>query len=84
MSKLVANYGWGELCDRSTTTSSHEANLLMLDINKAKFILDWRPRMNLNQAIAMTMDWYRNYRSGNVYGICTKQIECYTATCVYS
>ena len=84
VSKLVANYGWGELCDRSTTTLSHEANLLMLDINKAKFILDWRPRMNLNQAIAMTMDWYRNYRSGNVYGICTKQIECYTATCVYS
>ena len=40
-SKLIANYGDGGLKDMSDPNAVHEANLLMLDISKAKFKLGW-------------------------------------------
>lgn len=39
----------------------HEANLLKLDISKAKSKLGWRPLYNSNQAIAETVEWYKTY-----------------------
>lgn len=39
----------------------HEANLLQLDIAKAKAHLGWRPVWNLADAIHHTADWYRHW-----------------------
>ncbi len=57
-SKLIEDYGKGELRDVSDPYALHEAKLLMLDISKAKFRLGWEPRMNLDQCLAMVADWY--------------------------
>lgn len=81
-SKVIACYGCGTLFDQSKSNSHHEAELLMLDISKAKFHLGWEPRIGLDQAIAMTIDWYLNYKMGGGE-ICVKQIEYYSTTCVY-
>lgn len=40
----------------------HEAGLLKLDIAKAKATLAWEPKTNLEQGLAMTTHWYKNFR----------------------
>lgn len=74
---LTNYYGQGELKDVSDPNALHEANLLMLDISKAKFKLDWEPRTNIEQCCKLTADWYKAYKSENVYNLCLKQIEQY-------
>lgn len=76
-SQVIDNYGKGELKDSSDPNAMHEANLLMLDISKAKFKLGWEPRMNLNQCIKLTVDWYKKYKKEDVYSLCLEQIESY-------
>lgn len=77
VTKVIEDYGMGVYCDLSDPNAPHEANLLMLDINKAKFELNWEPRMNLDQTIALVVDWYKRYKNEDVYNICLEQIESY-------
>ena len=37
----------------------HEAAMLTLDSSAAADLLGWRPRLTLDQALALTADWYR-------------------------
>lgn len=76
-SKVIDNYGKGELRDLSDPNALHEASLLMLDISKAKFRLGWEPRMNIDQTVALTVDWYRDYKSTSAYDLCRRQINEY-------
>jgi CDP-glucose 4,6-dehydratase len=39
----------------------HEARLLRLDVSKAMSGLDWRPRLSIDDTIALTAEWYRSY-----------------------
>lgn len=73
-SKLVANYGKGKMQDMSNSNAVHEANLLMLDITKVGERLGWKPRMDIDQCIAMTADWYMRYQDENVYHLCVEEI----------
>lgn len=75
--KLIDNYGKGLLKDVSTPTALHEAKLLMLDINKAKFQLGWEPRMDIDQCMTMVADWYKRYQAEDVYKLCVRQINKY-------
>ncbi len=43
--------------------AKHEAQLLKLDITKAKEKLGWKPRIGLAKNIEMTFSWYGNYYS---------------------
>lgn len=76
--KVVNDYGSGELRDLSDPNALHEAKLLMLDISKAKFRLGWEPRMNIDQTVALTTDWYKEYRNTPSYDLCVRQIKEYT------
>ena len=76
-SKLIANYGKGELKDMSDPNAVHEANLLMLDISKAKFKLGWEPRMNIDEWVALGADWYKRYKIEDVYNLCIEEIKKY-------
>jgi len=42
----------------------HEAHHLKLDCSKAKARLDWRPRLDLNQALEWTIAWYLAHSKG--------------------
>ena len=56
----------------------HEAQLLALEAVKAKRALDWRPRLNLPQALAWTIGWYRRREEGDaVLPMTLGQIEEY-------
>lgn len=39
----------------------HEANLLKLDISKARSFLGWQPRFGVEKTIEFTFGWYKNY-----------------------
>ena len=47
----------------------------MLDISKAKFRLGWEPRMDIEQCIQLVIDWYRCYKTEEVYGLCLEEIK---------
>ena len=58
----------------------HEANLLQLDISKAKTKLNWKPTFHANEAIKQTCEWYKNFyenKNFNAFNFCIKQIEKY-------
>ena len=75
--KVVKNYGSGELIDISVPNALHEAKLLMLDISKAKFRLGWEPRMDIDQCIKLVVDWYIKYQSEDVCRLCVDEINQY-------
>jgi len=75
--KVIQNYGNGSLKDISNTDALHEAQILTLDISKAKFRLGWEPRMNIDQTVTVTVEWYKRYKIEPVYTICMDQIKKY-------
>lgn len=74
-SEVIKNYGLGELKDSSDPNAVHEANLLMLNINKAKSRLGWYPRMNMQQCMELVVDWYKRYQNEDVYELCVEEIN---------
>ena len=42
----------------------HEAQFLGIDAGKAHTRLNWRPRLDIAQAIDWTVEWYRAWRDG--------------------
>lgn len=74
---LTKYYGSGELKDVSNPDALHEANLLMLDISKAKSQLGWEPRTNIKQCCQLTADWYKRYQHEDVYSLCVEQIKLF-------
>ena len=75
--KLIKFYGKGRWRDVSSRKKEHESNLLALDISKSAHILKWHPMLNLNETIQLTVDWYKNYSSENVYTLGLNQIRQY-------
>lgn len=55
----LKNWGSGEWKDVSVPGQLHEAGLLKLDISRAKKELGWKPKLNSEEAVAWTMDWYK-------------------------
>ncbi len=74
---VVKAYGSGSLQDLSDPNALHEAQLLMLDISKARYRLGWRPRLDMARTVALTVDWYKRYRTEDVYNLCAEQIRTY-------
>ena len=74
-SELVKNFGYGELKDSSDPNAVHEAKLLMLDITKVKTRLGWKPRMDMKQCMALVADWYKRYKTEDVYNLCVEEIQ---------
>lgn len=55
----ISNWGKGEWIDGSTANQPHEAKLLKLDISRAMRELNWKPKLNAADAIAWTINWYK-------------------------
>lgn len=58
--KVVEYYGKGEVIVQKRD-NLHEANLLMLNIEKAEKILGWTPAYTADEAIEKSVEWYKNY-----------------------
>ncbi len=58
--KFIQNYGKGKITV-GEKSQLHEAELLMLNIDKAKNILNWVPTFTANEAIDLTVEWYKHF-----------------------
>lgn len=77
--RIVELYGKGEVIV-GEKSSLHEAELLMLDIDKARKILGWSPCFSSDKAIESTVEWYRRfYDKKNMYDFTMNQIEEYNS-----
>lgn len=58
--KVIEYYGKGEIVVHKRD-DLHEAELLMLKIDKAKEVLNWVPTYTADEAIKKTVEWYREF-----------------------
>jgi CDP-glucose 4,6-dehydratase len=70
----------GDWADTSNPDAVHEAGRLMLSIDKTREQLNWAPRWDFSQAVAQTIDWYRQVSQGaNPKDLTLKQIAAFEA-----
>jgi CDP-glucose 4,6-dehydratase len=74
-------YGCGSVLWGDGTEGPHEANLLSLEILKARELLGITPRWNLTETIKLTMGWYQQQRSGvSAHLLCDADIAAFSST----
>jgi CDP-glucose 4,6-dehydratase len=62
----------------------HEAQLLRLDWSKAASRLGWSPALHLDQALQMTVEWYKGHSQGKEMRAFTlQQIEAFSRLCLF-
>ena len=76
--KVCEYYGKGEVVVQKRD-NLHEANLLMLNIEKAEQVLGWTPTFTADEAIKHTVEWYKHFynQDTDMYDFTMKQIEEY-------
>ncbi len=55
---IITHLGTGSININRETTIGKESGLLLIDENKAKKTLNWKPIYSLEQAFTQTADWY--------------------------
>ena len=58
--KIISCWGNGAWRDLSSSPSVHEASLLSISIDKAYHLLEWSPKLDFDETIRQTVDWYKN------------------------
>ena len=73
------SYLWGESTKwRQESDGLNETNLLFLDNAKACKHLNWKPILDLQETIEMTVSWYKSFLSGqNCREISINQLNNY-------
>lgn len=73
----ISSWKKGEYIVEKIEGQPHEAGLLKLDISKAISELKWQPKMNAQQAVSMTMDWYSEFYSNKkaILHFTTEQVK---------
>ncbi|MEQ1675569.1 MAG: CDP-glucose 4,6-dehydratase [Chitinophagaceae bacterium] len=73
----ISEWGNGSYDVLKNSDQPHEAGLLRLDITKAEKELDWHPKMDAQQAIRQTIQWYKNATAENAFEFTKQQISQY-------
>jgi len=61
---------------RDDNPTPHEANSLSLDIARANLLLGWRPILDIEKALTMTVDWAKGFMAGvNAHELTLAQIQ---------
>ena len=76
--KVCEYYGQGKVVVHKRD-DLHEANLLMLNIEKAEKVLGWIPTYTANQAVEKSVEWYRHFyqKDTDMYNFTMEQIKEY-------
>lgn len=79
--RICEHWGRGAAWQRSSEEPAyHEAGYLKLDSAKARVRLGWKPRLSLDRALKMTVDWYSaGNTSADMKNFTRGQIEQYRA-----
>jgi CDP-glucose 4,6-dehydratase len=78
---FLQEWGGGSWEDVSDPSQLHEAHILRLAIDKALWLLDWKPRWTVREAIRQTARWYRRYLEApdTMRELSLEQIRAYEA-----
>lgn len=80
--QLLAKY-WGGNAGfkvQPPAETLHEANVLLLDCNKANTQLGWQPTWNVESAIKNTVEWYKAFfNNEDMYTVSLRQIDEYSS-----
>ena len=57
----------------------HEAGYLLLDSSKARKEIGWIERLNFEEAIRMTVDWYKQLETTQMQMLCRNQVKHFLA-----
>ena len=75
---LAAMWGDGARWVQDPGSHPHEAATLMLDCTKAETELGWVPQFTLEQALQLSVDWYRCWHNkGDVGALCKEHVNQY-------
>jgi CDP-glucose 4,6-dehydratase len=81
--RIVRLWGEGAWQAAPEQDAPHEASYLKLDCSKATQLLGWRPRLTLEEAVDMTVAWYRQALSSGLdrgmHKMTGEQIRSYEA-----
>jgi CDP-glucose 4,6-dehydratase len=79
VNKAISIYGSGEYLIKGNSNEPHEANLLQLNISKAKDLLKWTPKLDSAKAIDLTVNWYKLFfqRSNTAFELVSDDINYY-------
>ncbi|MBU4440232.1 MAG: CDP-glucose 4,6-dehydratase, partial [Firmicutes bacterium] len=64
VSKFCEKWGNGQKWESKNINGPHEANYLKLDCSKIKTKLGWKPHWNVEISVDKTVEWTKNYFSG--------------------
>jgi CDP-glucose 4,6-dehydratase len=77
--KLTQQWGDGARWEADQGNHPHEARFLKLDCSRAHALLGWRPRLDVDMALAWTVDWYKAWRNGkDMRALSLRQISTYS------
>lgn len=75
---LISRWGSGARWEKEGEEQPHEANLLKLDCSKARSLLGWAPKWDLEEAIQKIVDWQKAYQTNqNMREVSLAQINQY-------
>ena len=57
----IESWGCGKYHIEKELNQPHEAGLLKLDISKAKFALNWIPKLKAKETVKITLGWYKKF-----------------------
>ena len=76
--RMAAAWGAGAGWERDGRDHPAETGCLTLDASRAVRELGWAPRLDLETALAWTVDWYRAFHDGRpARDLCIKDLEAY-------
>lgn len=79
--KFATLWGMGFTCTIDDNPQPHEATYLKLDCSKARAVLGWNPRLTLDRALEVTVQWYKAWLAGdNMRAVTEQQISEYFDT----
>ncbi len=77
--EICNKWGDGAAYELEKGNHPHEATYLKLDCSKAKTILGWNPKWNLDIALNKVVEWTRAYQEKkDIREVCLKQIKEYS------
>ena len=78
VSQLALIWGGSAKWELDAAEQPHEADLLKLDSGKARQMLGWKPKMDMQQTLESIVSWYKSYAAnGDVQRACFEQIAAY-------
>ena len=76
--RICALWGNGITYEIDNNPQPHEANYLKLDCSKAKMLLGWHPRWNIETVLQRIVDWNKSFlNDSDLRKVCISQIEDY-------